>query len=134
VTVVQVDLKRIIAYSSIAHMNMAVLGMFSYTQTGIEGSIYLMIGHGVVSSALFYCVGILYDRHHSRNIFYYAGLSYVMPRLSMCFCLFTLANMGFPGTCNFVGELLILIGLFERNSAIMIFAATGIVFSAIYSI
>ena len=134
VTIRQVDLKRIIAYSSIAHMNLIVLGLFSYTQEGLDGAIYLMIGHGVVSSGLFFCVGVLYDRYQSRMLQYYGGLASVMPYFSVFFFFFTLGNMGFPGTSNFVGELLILIGIFETNAIVMVFAATGIVFSAIYSI
>ena len=134
ITIRQIDLKRIIAYSSVAHMNLIVLGLFSYTQQGIDGAIYLMIGHGIVSSALFFCVGILYDRHHTRLIKYYGGLIQVMPTFSIYFFLFTLANMSFPGTSNFIGELLILVGIFEKNSLIMFFSATGIVLSAIYSI
>lgn len=134
VTIRQIDLKRIIAYSSIAHMNLIVLGLFSYTQQGIDGAIYLMIGHGIVSSALFFCVGVLYDRHQTRLLKYYGGLAKVMPAYAVFFFFFTMANMGFPGTSNFVGELLILVGIFEKNSTIMVFAASGIILSAIYSI
>jgi proton-translocating NADH-quinone oxidoreductase chain M len=134
ITIRQIDLKRIIAYSSIAHMNLIVLGLFSYTQEGITGAIYLMIAHGIVSSALFFCVGVIYDRHHTRLLQYYGGLARVMPLFSIFLFFFSLANMGFPGTSNFVGELLILVGIFEKNSIIMFFAATGIVFSAVYSI
>lgn len=133
-TIRQIDLKRIIAYSSVAHMNLIVLGLFSYTQQGIDGAIYLMIGHGVVSSALFFCVGVLYDRHHTRLLKYYGGLVQVMPVFSILFFLFTIANMSFPGTSNFIGELLILVGVFEKNTLIMFFSATGIVLSAVYSI
>jgi NADH-quinone oxidoreductase subunit M len=134
VTIRQIDLKRIIAYSSVAHMNLIVLGLFSYTQQGLDGAIYLMIGHGIVSTALFFCVGVLYDRHHTRMLQYYGGLAQVMPIYSMFLFFFTLANMGFPGTSNFIGELLILVGIFEKNSIIMLFAGTGIVLSATYSI
>jgi NADH-quinone oxidoreductase subunit M len=130
----QSDLKRIIAYSSIAHMNVIVLGLFSGTQEGIEGAIYLMIGHGIVSTALFLLVGVLYDRYHTRSLKHYSGLAQVMPTFCFFFFIFTLANMSFPGTCNFVGELLIFAGLFKSNNWIMILAATGIVLSAIYSI
>jgi NADH-quinone oxidoreductase subunit M len=128
------DLKRIIAYSSIAHMNLIVLGLFSFTHQGIDGAIYLMIGHGIVSAALFFCVGVLYDRYHTRSLKHYSGLVQVMPLFSTFFFLFTLANMSFPGTSNFVGELLIFTGIFEYNSWVMAFAATGIILSAIYSI
>jgi len=134
VTIRQIDLKRIIAYSSIAHMNLIVLGLFSYTQQGIDGAVYLMLSHGIVSTALFFCVGVLYDRHHTRLLKYYGGLAQVMPIYAMFFFFFTLANMGFPGTSNFIGELLILVGIFEKNSTIMFLSGTGIVLSAIYSI
>ena len=134
ITLRQIDLKRIIAYSSVAHMNLLVLGLFSYTEEGIIGAIYLMIGHGFVSSALFFCVGVIYDRHQTRLLHYYGGLGKVMPLFAMFFFFFTLANMGFPGTSNFVGELLILSGIFETNSNVMVFSALGIIFSAIYSI
>lgn len=134
VTISQIDLKRIIAYSSVAHMNLIVLGLFSYSQQGLDGAIYLMVGHGIVSTALFFCVGVLYDRHHTRLLQYYGGLAQVMPIYAMFLFFFTLANMGFPGTSNFIGELLILVGIFEKNTIIMIFAGTGIIFSAIYSI
>jgi len=133
-TIRQVDLKKIIAYSSVAHMNLVVLGLFSYNQQGVDGAIYLMIGHGVVSSALFFVVGILYEKHHTRLLKYFGGLAQVMPIFSIFFFLFTIANMGFPGTSNFIGELLILIGIFEKNSIIFLFSAVGIVLSAIYSI
>lgn len=134
ITIRQIDLKRIIAYSSVAHMNLIVLGLFSYTQQGIDGAIYLMIGHGIVSTGLFFCVGVLYERHHTRLLKYYGGLIETMPRYSIYFFMFTIANMGFPGTSNFVGEFLILIGIFEKNSIIMFFAATGIILGAVYSI
>jgi NADH:ubiquinone oxidoreductase subunit 4 (subunit M) len=126
-TIRQIDLKRIIAYSSIAHMNLTVLGLFSENQQGIEGAIYLMIAHGIVSSALFFCVGILYDRYHTRLLRYYGGLILLMPLCGFFFFNFTIANMGFPGTCNFIGELLILMGLFEFNSNILVFVSTSIV-------
>lgn len=134
ITIRQIDLKRIIAYSSVAHMNLIVLGLFSYTQQGIDGAIYLMIGHGIVSTGLFFCVGVLYERHHTRLLKYYGGLIETMPRYSIYFFMFTIANMGFPGTSNFVGEFLILIGIFEKNSIVMFFAATGIILGAVYSI
>jgi proton-translocating NADH-quinone oxidoreductase chain M len=133
-TIRQIDMKRIIAYSSIAHMNLIVLGLFSLNQHGIDGSIYLMIGHGIVSSALFFCVGILYDRYHTRLLKYYGGLTLVMPWFSFFFFIFTLANMSFPGTSNFIGEFVILAGIFNRNSFIAVCAGCSIVLSAIYSI
>lgn len=133
-TIRQIDLKRIIAYSSVAHMNLVMLGLFSNSQQGIEGAIYLMVGHGVVSAALFFCVGVLYDRYHSRLIRYYGGLSTVMPLLSTAFFLFSLANMSFPGTSNFLGELLLFLGVFAKSTIVVVFATTGVVFSAIYSV
>lgn len=133
-TIRQIDMKRIIAYSSIAHMNLIVLGLFSLNQHGIDGSIYLMVGHGIVSSALFFCVGVLYDRYHTRLLKYYSGLVMMMPLFTIFFFIFTLANMSFPGTSNFIGEFVILTGIFNRNAFIMLCAGTGIVLSAIYSI
>lgn len=133
-TIRQIDLKRVIAYSSVAHMNLVMLGLFSFNQQGIEGAIYLMVGHGVVSGALFFCVGVLYDRYHSRLIRYYGGLVTVMPLFTTAFLLFTLANMSFPGTSNFLGELLLFLGIFANNSIVLIFATSSIVLSAIYSV
>ena len=133
-TIRQNDLKRIIAYSSVAHMNLIVLGLFSGSQQGIEGATYLMIAHGFVSSILFFGVGILYDRYHTRLLTYYSGLVQVMPLFAIFFFLSTLANMSFPGTSNFIGELLIFIGLFQKNYFITFLSASGIVLSAIYSI
>lgn len=134
VTLRQVDMKRVIAYSSVAHMNLVVLGLFSGTQQGIEGAVYLMLGHGVVSTALFFCVGVLYDRYHSRMLRYYAGLATVMPLFITAFFLFTLANMSFPGTPNFLGELLIFLGIFEQNMPVLLLSTAGIVLAAVYSI
>lgn len=133
-TLRQIDLKRIIAYSSVAHMSVVMVGLFSYTQQGVEGAIYLMIGHGVVSAALFFCVGVLYDRTHTRLLRYYGGVASVMPLFAAAFFLFTLANMGFPGTSNFIGELLIFLGAMSSNSAVLLFVTSGIVLSAVYSI
>lgn len=129
----QIDLKRIIAYSSVAHRNLVRLGLFSNTQVGIEGAIYLRVGHGVVSSALFFCVGVLYDRYHSRLLRYYGGLTTVRPLFSTSLFLFTLANRSFPGTSNFLGEILLFAGIFANNSLVLVFATAGIVFSSVYS-
>ena len=115
-------------------MNLIVLGLFSLNQHGIDGSIYLMIGHGIVSSALFYCVGVLYDRYHTRLLKYYGGLVIVMPWFTIFFLLFTLANMSFPGTSNFIGEFVILLGVFGRNSFAAFCGGSGIILSALYSI
>ena len=134
VTLRQLDLKRLIAYSSIAHMNYIVLGLFSFTHLGIIGGIYLMLGHGVVSSALFLLVGVLYDRHHVRLLSYYSGLVLVMPLFSTLFGFFTFTNMAFPGLANFPGELLILIGLVEANFVIALSTLFGLFLSAVYSV
>ena len=133
-TIRQSDLKRVIAYSSIAHMNIAVLGIFSFSHQGIEGAIYLMIAHGLVSAALFFCVGVLYDRYHTRSIRHYSGLVQVMPLFCIFFFLFTCANMSFPGSANFVGEILIFAGFFIKNDFLVLLAAMSIVLSAVYSI
>lgn len=114
-TICQVDLKKIIAYSSIAHMNFVVLGIFSLTLEGLQGSIFLMLAHGIVSSGLFFMVGFLYDRYHVRELRYYGGLVYSMPLYSTFFLIFILANMSLPGTCNFIGEILIFFGLFQTQ-------------------
>lgn len=137
-TIIQIDLKKLIAYSSIAHMSLIVLGLFSFNNYGIYGAVYLMIGHAFVSSGLFLAIGVLYDRHHTRLIRYYGGIVQVMPVFSVVMLLLTLSNISFPGSCNFIGELLILIGIShstpsESNLLILPLAATGIVLSAIYS-
>jgi NADH:ubiquinone oxidoreductase subunit 4 (subunit M) len=115
-------------------MNLVMLGLFSYNQQGIEGATYLMVGHGVVSAALFFCVGVLYDRYHTRLMRYYGGLVTVMPLFSFFFFAFTLANMSFPGTSNFIGEILLFLGIFAQNSTTLLFATAGIVLSAVYSV
>jgi len=130
----QTDLKRIIAYASIAHMNLIMLGLFSLNIQGVEGSLIQMISHGVVSSALFLCVGIVYDRHHTRLLKYYGGLVIIMPVFISIFLLFIFANAALPGTCNFVGELLLFTGIFQDNIFVTILAATGIVLSGAYSL
>lgn len=122
-TLRQVDLKKIIAYSSVAHMNLGLLGLFSLNTQGLEGSLFLMIGHGVVSSTLFLLVGVLYDRHHTRLVRYYGGLTQVMPAFSAFFLFFSLANMGLPGTSNFVGEMLVFLGLIKRSPVAAFVAA-----------
>ena len=130
----QTDLKRIIAYASIAHMNLIMLGLFSLNIQGIEGSLIQMISHGIVSSALFLCVGVVYDRYHTRLLKYYSGLVLIMPSFISIFLLFIFANAALPGTCNFVGELLLFTGIFQDNLLITIFAATSIVLSGAYSL
>jgi len=133
-TIRQIDLKKIIAYSSVAHMNFALLGLFTNNSMGIEGSLFLLLGHGVVSSGLFLCIGILYDRYHTRNILYYGGLVQTMPIFSIIFLIFSLANIGFPGTVNFIGEFLVLVGTFKLNTTVAFLSATGMVLGAVYVI
>jgi len=115
-TLQQVDLKKIIAYSSVGHMGLVTIGIFSATSQGIVGSILLMISHGIVSGALFLCIGILYERHHTRIVKYYGGLIHTMPLYSVCFIIFTLGNIGLPGTSSFIGEFLVILGVFLNNS------------------
>ena len=133
-TLRQIDLKRIIAYSSISHMNLVVLGIFSATREGLDGAIYLMVAHGVVSAALFFCVGVLYDRTHSRLLRYYGGLVTVMPVFAASLFVFSLANMSFPGTPNFLGELLIFMGIFYQSTTVLFFSTAGIVLAAAFSV
>lgn len=130
----QTDLKRIVAYSSIAHMNLVTIGIFSFNVIGIEGAIMQSISHGFVSSAMFFMIGILYDRYHSRIIHYYGGLVQMMPLYSALFLLFTLANIALPGTSSFVGEFLLLSGVYKINTVCYIFAALGVILSGAYSL
>jgi NADH:ubiquinone oxidoreductase subunit 4 (subunit M) len=134
ITIRQIDLKKIIAYSSVAHMNLGTIGIFSLNLQGLQGSIFLMVSHGVVSSALFFLVGMLYARKSSKLLPYYGGLVIKMPIFTTFFFFFSLANLAFPGTANFVGELLVLIGASESNMSIMVLAASGMLFSSLYSI
>lgn len=133
-TLRQIDLKKIIAYSSVAHMGLVTLGLFTANIQGIEGSILIMLSHGFVSSALFLCVGVLYDRYHSRIIKYYNGLAEPMPLFAIIFVFFTLANIAFPGTSSFSGEILTLFGAYKSNITCTTLAATGMVLGAGYSI
>jgi len=133
-TLRQIDLKKIIAYSSIGHMSIGLLGIFSNTIQGIEGAILLSIAHGIVSPALFICVGILYDRYHTRLIKYYRGLVISMPLFAIFFFIFTLANMATPLTANFIGEFLTFTGSFQKNSILTAISATSMVLVAGYSI
>jgi proton-translocating NADH-quinone oxidoreductase chain M len=130
----QTDMKRIIAYASIAHMNLILLGMFSFNIQGLEGSILQMLSHGLVSSALFLCVGIIYDRYHTRYVAYYSGLTHFMPIFVSIFLLYILANIALPGTSSFIGELLILIGVYQDFPFGAILGATGMVLGGIYSL
>lgn len=131
----QLDMKRIIAYSSIAHMNFALLGYFSNTLFGMVGGTLLMVSHGLVSSALFLLIGVLYDRYHTRSVLYYGGLATVMPLFATFFFMFTISNFSFPGTSNFVGELLIFIGLgFTSAYFVLILGAISTFFGLVYSL
>jgi NADH-quinone oxidoreductase subunit M len=132
VALAQEDVKKLIAYSSVAHMGFVTMGIFSMTHTGIDGGIYQMLSHGVVSGALFLCVGVIYDRMHTREISAYGGLVARMPIYAACFMVFTLANVGLPGTGGFVGEFLTMLGTFKVNTWVVIFAATGAILSAAY--
>ena len=129
----QIDIKKIIAYSSVIHMNYTILGLFNIDFINFYGSYFLMLSHGIISSALFICIGFLYERYHTRIIFYYGNLVTVMPLLSIFFLLFTLGNIGFPSTSSFVGEFLIFIGLFKSNLFIAILTLFGLFISVIYS-
>lgn len=133
-TIRQIDLKKIIAYSSVVHMNFCIIGLFTNSIEGIFGSFFLMISHGIVSGALFFCIGVLYDRYHTRILYYYGGLVQVMPIFSVIFLIFILSNMGFPGTSGFIGEILVLIAIFSVNFKIAFLISTSMVFSAIYSL
>lgn len=130
----QTDLKRIIAYTSIAHMNLVMLGIFSFNIVGIEGAILQSISHGFVSSALFLLIGVIYDRHHTRMISYYSGLVHTMPLFTIIFLIFTLANIALPGTSSFIGEFLILSGVFKINTSAAFFGAIGMILGGGYSL
>ncbi|WP_342236601.1 NADH-quinone oxidoreductase subunit M [Inquilinus sp. OTU3971] len=132
VALAQEDMKKMIAYSSIAHMGFVTAGMFSLTQQGVEGSIFQMLSHGVVSSALFLCVGVVYDRLHTREIARYGGLANNMPKYAVFFMIMLLGSVGLPATSGFVGELLILTGLFQVNTWVATLTATGLVLGATY--
>ena len=132
VALMQEDMKKLIAYSSVAHMGFVTLGIFTVNQQGIEGSIIQMISHGLVSAGLFLCVGVVYDRMHSRLIATYGGLVSVMPKYSILFMLFTLAALGLPGTSGFIGEFLILMGAFKDNFLVAVISSLGVIFGAAY--
>jgi len=132
VALMQDDMKKLIAYSSVAHMGFVTLGIFTMTQQGLEGSIIQMISHGLVSAALFLCVGVVYDRMHSRLITTYGGLVSVMPKYAVLFMVFTLAAIGLPGTSGFVGEFLILMGAFKKSFLVATIASLGVILGAAY--
>jgi NADH:ubiquinone oxidoreductase subunit 4 (subunit M) len=130
----QIDLKKIIAYSSIAHMNFAILGLFSNNIYGIEGSIYTMLSHGLISSMLFFCIGVLYDRYGERNILYYSNITQVMPMFSFFFFFAIVANMGVPGMSSFVGEFLLLLSLSYKSIILLFIISLSLFLTTIYCI
>lgn len=132
VALMQEDMKKLIAYSSVAHMGFVTLGIFTFTKQGIEGSIFQMLSHGLISAALFLCVGVLYDRTHSRLISSYGGVVNILPKYSLVFAIFMLGAVGLPGTSGFVGEILVLLGAFQKNFLVAIIASIGLVLGAAY--
>jgi NADH-quinone oxidoreductase subunit M len=134
VAMVQEDMKKLIAYSSVAHMGFVTLGIFTMTEQGVQGALFQMLSHGLVSAALFLCVGVVYDRVHTREIAAYGGLVHRMPVYATVFLVFTMANVGLPGTSGFVGEILSLTGAFRVNTWVAFFATTGVILSAAYAL
>ncbi|MCG8695079.1 MAG: NADH-quinone oxidoreductase subunit M, partial [Minwuiales bacterium] len=134
VALMQEDMKKLIAYSSVAHMGFVTVGIFTFTDQGVTGSIVQMLSHGLVSGALFLCVGVIYDRLHTREIARYGGLVHNMPRYAFFFMVFTMASVGLPGTSGFVGEFLTLVGAFKVNTWVAALATTGIILGAAYSL
>ena len=132
IALMQEDMKKLIAYSSVAHMGFVTLGIFTIQQQGIEGSIIQMISHGLVSAALFLCVGVVYDRMHSRLIATYGGIVTIIPKYAILFMVFTLAALGLPGTSGFVGEFLILMAAFKDNFLVAVLASLGVIIGAAY--
>ena len=132
VALMQDDMKKLIAYSSVAHMGFVTIGIFSLTKQGIDGSIIQMISHGLISASLFLCVGVVYDRYHSRMISSYGGLVNIMPKYALVFMIFVLAALGLPGTSGFIGEFLVLVGVFQINVLVAVLASLGIILAAAY--
>ena len=132
VALMQTDMKKLIAYSSVAHMGYVTLGIFTLTKQGIEGSVFQMISHGLISAALFLCVGVLYDRVHTRLISSYGGVVNYLPKFSFLFIIFILAGLGLPGTSGFLGEFLVLVGTFQKNYLVAIIASIGVVLGSAY--
>ena len=134
VALVQEDMKKLIAYSSVAHMGFVTIGAFVMNMQGVQGSIFQMLSHGIVSAALFLCVGVVYDRMHTREIAAYGGLVHRMPRYAFTFMFFTLASVGLPGLSGFVGEFLVLVGAFKANTWVAFLATTGLILGAAYAL
>jgi NADH-quinone oxidoreductase subunit M len=130
----QTDIKKLIAYSSVAHMGYVTMGIFAANAQGVQGAIFQMLSHGLISGALFLCVGVIYDRMHTREISAYGGLVNNMPNYAVAFMLFTMANVGLPGTSGFVGEFLVLIGVFQVSTWTAMFATLGVILSAGYAL
>jgi len=128
----QTDIKKLVAYSSVAHMGFVTLGIFSFNEAGIQGAVFQMISHGIISGALFFCVGVIYDRMHTREIAFYGGLVHRMPVYAALFMLFSMANVGLPGTSGFVGEILTMVGGFQASTWAAAGAALGVILSAVY--
>lgn len=134
VALMQEDMKKLIAYSSVAHMGFVTMGIFALNPEGIQGAIFQMLSHGLVSGALFLCVGVVYDRLHTREIDAYGGLVHNMPKYAVVFLIFTMGNVGLPGTSGFVGEFMTMLGAFRANTWVAFFAATGVILSAAYAL
>jgi NADH-quinone oxidoreductase subunit M len=134
VALMQDDMKKLIAYSSVAHMGFVTMGIFALNRQGIDGAMFQMISHGLVSGALFLCVGVVYDRMHTREIAAYGGLVKTMPLFAFTFMVFTMANVGLPGTSGFIGEFLSLMGAFAANTWVAFFATLGVILSAAYAL
>jgi NADH-quinone oxidoreductase subunit M len=134
VALVQTDMKKLIAYSSVAHMGLVTVGLFAFNPQGLEGAMIQMLSHGLVSAALFLCVGVVYDRLHTREIARYGGLVSIMPRYAALFLFFTMASVGLPGTSGFVGEFVVIMGVFKVNAVVALLTATGMVLGAAYAL
>jgi NADH-quinone oxidoreductase subunit M len=134
IALVQTDMKKLIAYSSVAHMGFVTMGIFAGNIFGLQGAVFQMFSHGLVSGALFLCVGVVYDRLHTREIAAYGGLVHNMPLYAASFMVFTMANVGLPGTSGFVGEFLTMLSIFQVNTTVAFFAAFGVILSAAYAL
>jgi NADH-quinone oxidoreductase subunit M len=132
VALAQADMKKLIAYSSVAHMGVVIIGIFTFNQQGLDGALFQMLSHGIVSAALFLCVGVVYDRMHTREIARYGGLGDRMPAYALVFMLFTMASIGLPGTAGFVGEFLVLVGAFRVNIWLALLGSAGMILGAAY--
>jgi NADH-quinone oxidoreductase subunit M len=130
----QTDIKKLIAYSSVAHMGFVTMGIFAGNDQGVQGAVFQMLSHGLISGALFLCVGVIYDRMHTREIAFYGGLATRMPLYAAVFMLFTMGNVGLPGTSGFIGEILTMTGVYQVSTWTALFAASGVIFSAVYAL